>query len=212
MLTHVTALLSEEERTRADSFRFRADRTRYVIAHAAVRVLLGRALGQTPSALRFGRTSLGKPYLADASIQFNLSHSSQYALIGVCLESEIGVDTELISETSDYQGLAERYFAPEEVAWLAASPPDQQRNLFFRMWTVKEAFLKATGEGLGRPLADFVVAFPPQGGTTVLSHEGWKAEDRALVPGHAAATVVREGIAIRWHKPLEASLLLIDAP
>ncbi len=204
-------LLSNDERARADAFVFEADRTRYVIAHAAVRVLLARALGRTPRDLSFERTSRGKPYLADTCIHFNLAHSSLYALIGVCRDSEIGVDTELIRATFDHRELSERYFAPEEVAWLAAAPPDQQRSRFFRMWTVKEAFLKATGEGLGRPLADVVVTFPPGGGTT-LSESGWRAEEWALVPGHAAAAVVRDGIAIRCHQPSGTDLFCRRSP
>jgi 4'-phosphopantetheinyl transferase len=199
-LVRSSELLSNEERARADSFRFQADRTRYVVAHAALRVLLAGALGRTPRELRFERTSRGKPYLADAGIHFNLAHSTMYALVGVSRDSEIGVDTESIRATVEYQALAERYFAPEEVAWLDAAPIDQRRSRFFRMWTVKEAFLKATGEGLGRPLADAVVTFAPDGGAT-LSDSGWTAEESAIVPGHAAAAVVRDGITIRWHEP-----------
>jgi 4'-phosphopantetheinyl transferase len=202
VLMGVTALLSEEERARAAAFAFEADRTRYVTAHAALRVLLARALGRTPADLRFERSSLGKPYVADTGIHFNLSHSGRYALIGMCHGSEIGVDTEFIPTTVDWRELAERYFAAEERAWLAAAPPDQHSSRFFRLWTVKEAFLKATGEGLGRPLAAIVVTFRPGEGPT-LSEGEWQAGELALAPDHAAAAVVRHGIGIRWHQPFE---------
>jgi 4'-phosphopantetheinyl transferase len=192
------ARLSSGERSAADRFVFEADRVRSIVAHAAWRVLLARALDRLPGELRFDRTPLGKPYVADADIQFNLSHSGDYSLVGICRDGEIGVDTELMRTLGDYRDVAKRFFAPQETAWIGAAPPEQQLVRFYRLWTVKEAFLKACGSGLSKPLSDVVVDFAPAGGPVLASERGWTVDESVMMPGHAAAVVVPAGTTVHW--------------
>jgi 4'-phosphopantetheinyl transferase len=192
--------LSHDERLAADRFVFEPDRVRYTVAHAALRVLLARSLARLPGDLRFDRTSRGKPYLADADVQFNLSHSGRYSLVGICRDGEIGVDTELMRTTADYRELADRYFAPQESAWIETAPLDEQLVRFYRLWTVKEAFLKASGVGLSKPLSEVVVDFLPARGAVLASERGWTVDESVMMPGHAAAAVVRTGVTVRWHR------------
>ncbi|MEL7244923.1 MAG: 4'-phosphopantetheinyl transferase superfamily protein [Cyanobacteria bacterium J06573_2] len=79
---------------------------------------------------------------------FNLSHSGDYALYVMSLNNSIGVDLECINSTTDVVSLAQRFFLPSEFAVIESASPEQQQQLFFRYWTCKEAYLKATGTGL----------------------------------------------------------------
>jgi 4'-phosphopantetheinyl transferase len=125
--------------------------------------LLARYLGARPEDLRFAYGSKDKPRLAgDRSrqdLQFNCSHSAELALIAVTRGREIGVDVERVRDDVRCSELATRYFAPAEAMALARETPDKQRDLFFRYWTGKEAWIKAEGGGLSIPLRQFEVRF-----------------------------------------------------
>jgi 4'-phosphopantetheinyl transferase len=196
---HNRGILSPEERETADRFVFDADRVRYIAAHTALRTLLGDHLGRDPRGLRFARTPGGKPYLIDEPVRFNLSHSGNYAVIGISDSSEIGVDTEQIRDDIEYRDIAARYFSPVEYSWLIDGSDTEQRERFYRLWVVKEAFLKATGEGLGTPLDAVVVEFVCVG-PVLRSAPGWSAEESQLIPGHKTAVVVPSGCQVRWHQ------------
>jgi 4'-phosphopantetheinyl transferase len=199
---HHNEILSADERVTADRFVFEADRARYVVAHTALRRLLGDRLGRDPRTLRFARSSRGKPHLIDAPVRFNISHSGDYAVIGICDSDEIGVDTEQIRGSIGYRDIAERYFSPVELSWLMDAAGDEQRERFYRLWVVKEAFLKATGDGLGTPLHEIVVEF--RGGHPVVqSAPWWSAEESVLVPHHMTAVVVRSGYQVYWCRAIE---------
>jgi len=135
-------------------------RRRFVVARAALRGVLGAALGQPPRSLRFVEGPHGKPALADQPppLRFNLSHSGELALLALSLDRELGVDLERRRHHLDHLGIARRYFAPDELAALAALPAAQQETAFYRCWTRKEALLKAKGAGLTLPLDSFAVS------------------------------------------------------
>jgi 4'-phosphopantetheinyl transferase len=94
-------------------------------------------------------------------VQFNLSHSADVALIGFAEDCEIGVDVEKIRPITDALDIAGRFFSAEERAELMSLPESEQQRAFFRCWTRKEAYLKATGDGLGTDLASFRVSVLP---------------------------------------------------
>jgi 4'-phosphopantetheinyl transferase len=153
--------LSEDERTRASRFRFEADRGRFVASHAALRRILASYLGATPATLAFGTGAHGKPFL-DApahgrSLRFSLSHSGDLALVAVSLGRDLGVDVEQVRPRGDLEGFAARYFSPRERDALARIPPGGRLRAFFEFWTLKEAYLKACGDGLVRALDAFDV-------------------------------------------------------
>lgn len=161
--TGATALetLSEAERARASRFHFEADRRRFVASHAALRDILASYLGVEPSSLAFGEGPHGKPLLdapeAGRSIRFSLSHSGGMALVAVSLGREVGVDVERVRPREDLDGFAARYFSPHEREALARIPSDDRLRTFFETWTLKEAYLKACGDGLLRELDAFDV-------------------------------------------------------
>jgi 4'-phosphopantetheinyl transferase len=144
--------LSADERTRASAFRFQRDRTRFVVRRAVLRELLGAQLGVEPARLAFVYGQHGKPSLAApfdrSNLSFNLSHSDDLALFALASGRPVGVDVESIRPISDVADLVRRYFSRAENAAIDELPPAERHQAFFNAWTRKEAYLKATGEGL----------------------------------------------------------------
>jgi 4'-phosphopantetheinyl transferase len=101
-----------------------------------------------PDQIGFRYQELGKPELADYShLQFNLSHSGSIALYAITLEHPIGVDIERL-RACDELALAQRFFEPSEFQALLELKPEYRQNAFFEIWSKKEAFIKALGQGL----------------------------------------------------------------
>lgn len=157
-LPQLEATLTDDERTRAYRFHFQRDRERYIAARGHLRALLSRYLDRPASDFRFTYSSYGKPALVGGDLQFNVSHSNQLALFAFSLRSEMGVDVEYIRADFGTLDIAENYFSAHEQAALGAMPAARQTDGFFTFWTRKEAYIKAIGEGLSMPLAEFDVS------------------------------------------------------
>lgn len=196
------ATLSAEERDRADRFRADRHRRRFIVAHAALRLVLGRYLEWEPQRLVFESGPYGKPHLAFPStspaICFNLSHSADLALLSLAVEREVGIDLEHIRPVDSLRRLTERYFAPGEQHAILNAPPEEQVTLFFRCWTQKEAVLKAIGTGLVFPLDQICLALGADGSARLESIRGdqeeaqrwWLASFEPAV-GYLAAVALR---------------------
>ena len=160
-----TAILSADEIARASRFHFDKDRIHFIQCRSALRTLLGIYLRTPPAGIHFEYLASGKPQLVAAqnqcALQFNVSHSGNLALIAIGSEHKLGVDIEKMRPDVDTAALAERFFSVRERAELRALPDDLRAHGFFACWTRKEAFLKATGDGLSFPLADFSVTTHP---------------------------------------------------
>ncbi|QGM96622.1 4'-phosphopantetheinyl transferase family protein [Methylocystis parvus] len=159
----LAALLDDEERARAARFAFEEDRRSYVAAHGLLRLELSRRAARPPQDWRFAATKLGKPYLLDCArdLRFSLSHTRGMVAVAVADGAEIGVDVEPSDRRAESMKLAQRFFAPEEVALLAAVEGAARRDMFFAIWTLKEAVVKTTGQGLARALDSFAIALDP---------------------------------------------------
>jgi 4'-phosphopantetheinyl transferase len=151
-LQNLLATLSSDELARAERFRFEKDRLRFIAGRGILRTILSRYLGIEPQNIQFNYGSRGKPLLsqdANSKISFNLSHSQDLAICGVSLVHDLGVDVEFIRSIDNVESLAKRFFSSQEYENIKSFPPNQQQKIFFRYWTCKEAFLKATGVGIG---------------------------------------------------------------
>jgi 4'-phosphopantetheinyl transferase len=164
-LDQFAAKLSKGERDRAAGFFFERDRKRFVVARSALRSILAARVGIPAEELEFEYGPRQKPALAAwcrvADLRFNLSHSQGLALVALTHGHEIGVDLERVRDLDDANALATREFSGGESAVFEVLPLDTRNEAFFRAWVRKEAFLKATGEGLNRALADIEVTFAP---------------------------------------------------
>lgn len=192
-------LLSEDERARAGRFAFEVHRQRFAAARGSLRRVLSRYLGMAPQDIAFGYGPRGKPYLAHdratPPLRFNVSHSAERALFAVALGRELGVDLERVSETTSVLELAERFFAPQEWRFLRGLPPAARREAFFRLWTLKEAYLKASGVGLYEPLDSIVLRLAEGAAPPLVLHAGrrdWSLKELRPAADFAAA-VAAEG-------------------
>lgn len=211
----VTALercLAADETARADRFRFDRDRRRYVVTRGVLRTLLGHVLGLAPEeiGLRYGPE--GKPALATvhgSKVQFNVAHSHEVALLALARRAAVGVDVEYMRELVDAQQIARRFFSAQEVASLLATPAEQQETAFFRIWTRKEGFIKATGKGLSQPLGAFDVMTSSGQALEYVELDGaptrWRLWDLDPGAGYGAALVVRTE-----HEPFSLSQYQYD--
>jgi 4'-phosphopantetheinyl transferase len=154
-------VLSGEERVRAARLRTTELRLRFIAAHGALRRVLARYLETAADAIRFETTTFGKPFVVGTAVSFNLSHSDGLALCAVTVNGQVGVDVERIRPVTDADDIVKRYFAPLEAREYARLPPSERPATFFSTWTRKEAFLKATGLGVQRPLDSFEVEVDP---------------------------------------------------
>jgi len=171
-------MLTPSERTTAARFRFPHDRARALISRAGLRLLLGGYLGLAPESIAFSTTAAGKPHLAGTSaVAFNLSHSGDYAAAVISRGREVGIDIEQIRSGADWRAIAARFFTEEEQDWLASTPGVAA---FFRLWTAKEAVVKAAGTGLALALQHLTV-IPGQ------DSPPWNVRELDLATGYAAA-------------------------
>jgi 4'-phosphopantetheinyl transferase len=174
-----------------------------------LREILGGLLGRSPATVKFLAVGHGKPVLdfatmgintSDelATLRFNLSHSSELALIGVCLGHELGVDLERIKPISEADRIVASFFSATECAEFTAIPDHSKVLAFFRGWTRKEAVLKGLGTGLAglsakhetgfgtnELPAHFVPASPPPG------VKEWRLWEAAPRPGFVATVAVQ---------------------
>lgn len=145
----LTNLLSEQEKGKANRFRFEHDARRYRASHTALRTLLSQETGLRAQDLQFFEGRFGKPHLNTSHpLYFNMSHSGGWALIGICASAPIGVDIEVPRPMNDLDALSKRNFSPPEFTAFQAVAPARQLQLFLQCWTRKEACLKALGSGL----------------------------------------------------------------
>ncbi len=155
------ATLSNDESQRAARFHFEKDKTSYIIAHGCLRNILSRYLQCEPGELRFDTNEYGKPFIKGYKVEFNLSHSGDYALIAMTRESKVGVDVERFRSNIEFESITNRFFSPNEIAKLMSLSPEKKTIAFFNCWTRKEAYIKAQGLGLSLPLDSFDVSLTP---------------------------------------------------
>ena len=164
-LQELRASLNGEELARASRFHRETDRQRYVGARALLRQLLGRYTDKPATGIAFQLGAFGKPQLAGQAgaspVEFNLSHSGDWALVAVSRRAALGVDIEEVRDVPDMLDVARNTFSTNEVASLEALPADQLAEGFFACWTSKEAYVKATALGLSLDIKTFDVPIAP---------------------------------------------------
>lgn len=194
-------LLSADERERMARFRFEKDGEDFAFARGMLRTVLGSYLGIAPAEVRFSRSPQGKPSLAlpqlASRMQFNLSHTLGYVLVGVCLDRALGVDVERLRADIEIEDLAANFFSTAENQALRSLPKEERRCAFFHCWTRKESLLKAWGGGLLLPLDTFDVSVRPKVERIELvtrpraeEARGWRIFDVAVPEEFAAAVSV----------------------
>jgi 4'-phosphopantetheinyl transferase len=190
----VRDVLSPAERDRAGRFADEGLTRRWSRTRAALRELLAAYAGADPAALAIEPAPCvhcgephGKPILAGAEgewLRFNVSHSAGLALVAVANGREVGVDVEAAREGRRFEGIAQRYFDPTEAAAIGGLEGPERDAAFYRLWARKEAYLKATAEGIMTGTLAAVDA------RNLDEREGWEFADLQLGDDYAGALAV----------------------
>ncbi|HVR61096.1 MAG TPA: 4'-phosphopantetheinyl transferase superfamily protein [Polyangia bacterium] len=167
-LARFESVMTDDERARQARLVFARDRVAFAVTRALVRAALSRYAEVQPSDWRFAPGPNGRPrVVAPAGVaapHFSVSHTAGLIACLITPEPRAAVDVERLRPVDDALAIADRHFAPEEIAALRACAGEvEERNLFFALWTLKESFLKALGQGLSLPL-DAAAFAPPTGG------------------------------------------------
>lgn len=209
--------LSSDEKARAERFRFSGHRDAFTATRGILRDILTRYVSISAAAIVFRYAPHGKPALAPlhrSAIRFNVSHSGRLAVYAFTLGSEVGIDVESLRPMPERDLIAERFFSASENETLRTLPLPVVDRAFFQCWTCKEAYIKATGEGLSLPLDGFDVAVAPGESPRLLRIRG-SANDaqrwslRGLNPGegYMAAVAVHSSCCApqlyHWHSDAE---------
>jgi 4'-phosphopantetheinyl transferase len=164
-----------------------------------LRVLLGRYLNCGADDVRIDRDEHGKPRITDSPLHFNLSHCGEMLLLGVAARQSVGIDLEQPRRDRPFLRLAERFFDPAEASALAALPQNLQETAFLRLWSGKEAVLKAHGRGIAFGLSKVAFELDLRGELHRLTRmEGESASD-----WHVVRLTPAEGVcgALAWKGP-----------
>ncbi len=178
-----THWLDAREQKTASRFLFERDRRQYLLAHTLVRRALALEAGLAEAELVIWRSARGRPFLRPAAaggprggsqLDFNLSHAGGYSLLGMVRRHRIGVDVERL-EDRDERAITTivRTFAAPEREWVAQAgrgPARDRRAL--RVWTLKEAYSKARGLGLGLPFDAFAFTLDDERGVRAFTPPG----------------------------------------
>jgi 4'-phosphopantetheinyl transferase len=190
--------LSPDEKDRMNRFLFPELRRKYAVARGTLRQLAGRYLGRAPEELVFAYGTQGKPVLD--GLNFNLSHSGERMAVAFAADSPVGLDIEKITPRRRVRHLAARYFQESERREMETPDDEEFLRRFFRLWTAKEAVMKATGLGFALELSRIEVGLFPLR-LVKLDSEGetdWDLREIVPAEGFAGALVSRPGREVRW--------------
>lgn len=153
--------LVKNELDRASAFRFDVHQNQFLMYRCALRHILAAYYRIAPQNLVISYNRYGKPYLSDnrLNLEFNLSHSSDMAILAITQKNAIGVDIEQIKPFDNVENLVNRYFSMAEQKLFHLIPSKKKLESFYEIWTRKEAYIKAIGKGLSFPLDHITVSF-----------------------------------------------------
>jgi 4'-phosphopantetheinyl transferase len=186
--------LADDEKARAERMHTYDLGRRFIVARALLRYLLVAYLPVGAPAPLFRYGDRGKPELADeAGLAFNVSHAEDTALYAFASGRNVGIDIEATGRDVEIDGIARKVFSPLECEALDALSPSARRDAFFRIWTRKEAYIKALGAGFGYPTTSFTVSHCDDG-DALIADDGdphaprrWRVIALDARPGYAAA-------------------------
>lgn len=148
-LERLVDCLDRDELARAGRFRFERDRARFMAGRGLLRRILARYLDTSPRSVRFGYSRRGKPFLLPrCGLNFNLSHAGDRLVVAVSRDRRLGVDVEPLPLSATVDSVAGLVFSPAELTALDGVHTVERRRLFARLWTRKEAYIKADGRGM----------------------------------------------------------------
>ncbi len=203
ILKQLTAILSSEELDKHRRFHFPADRHRYLVSHALLRKTLSKYIDIPPADWTFSHGKHGRPEISNpnlAALRFNLTHTAGLVGCVVTLDSDCGIDAELVSDRHNPTGIAERMFSASECLEMQQLKDATQLDYFFTRWTLREAYVKARGIGISFPTRKLHFRVDGEARVEVMFEAGlqenehdWRFHLLRPTPEHIAAIAVRTG-------------------
>lgn len=187
-----SACLTADEQARAARFHFERDARHWAVGRSLLRRTLGAYLGADPSGLHFETGPFGKLSLPSSPLRFNLSHSGSVLLIALAWDKDVGIDVEHLRSDFAAEELSALVFSPKEQAALCRVLPAERHPAFLRLWTAKEAYVKALGTGLSFPLPQLTLMedagrYRVEDLTAGSTHPALSVRCLDTVPGYAAS-------------------------
>ena len=175
-MVQLQEMLNDEERRRAERYRVPGRGDRFIVARAVLRSVLGRVVGVNPGEIVFAYGKNGKPSIGDGAPFFNASDSGNHVVVALA-STEIGIDLEVARSLARRDRLAQRICTDRELAAFTSLPDNQKDRALLRLWTCKEAGLKAVGIGLTGGVQNVEVEIDPRRDLRLLRllehREGW---------------------------------------
>ncbi len=188
--------LNAKERAQALKFRYETDRKAYVAAHGLVRALLCAASGRPAPCWQFETNELGKPAPVlkpgEPDLRISLSHTWGLAVVALSIGREIGVDAECLGRSAPLE-IVQDHFSRIERARIEASHGAEQQAVFFALWTLKEAYVKARSRGLSLALSDMSFDVSParlRWSKSDPDHRRWQFWQSEIGSNHIAALAI----------------------
>lgn len=180
---YFNSLLSAEEQARAQRFKLKVHRNRFIISHGFKRSVLAKYLTIEPASIQYQLGDKGKPSLLEGgndrpALKFNLSHTQDITLLAITSNAELGIDIEYMDRKADWRAICQRFFTAAEQQALFSLSKEKQKPAFYQLWTRKEAYMKVLGRGLSLPSTTFTLTVPPQPPALI---EHLSTKDQALM-------------------------------
>src|SRR5882724_2102348 len=192
-VANLARILSPGEVARAERYHNPDSAATFIVARAILRALLAEYLATIPSSIRFAYSATGRPSVEypRTDIDFSIAHSANAILIGATRCRRLGVDIEYISPTFDFSEAVASAFGQDERQILESVKDSQRRDLFFTLWTAREALAKACGAGLTAPPSELGLSlkYSPEGAVQVIHKHAEPHQCAVLtpLPNYAAA-------------------------
>ncbi len=191
-------IISPAEKQRAYRLHAFNHQRRAIISAAKLRIILSQYLHIKPEHINYLHNEFGKPYIENNPVHFNLSHSFDHAMIAISKDAPVGIDIEHHREKLDIQGLVRKVFTVNEQAQFAKLGPEEQVYSFYKVWTCKEAILKALGTGLHLPFSTIEVEINQNNSSKIIALNciSNKLDEISLVKINAPANFIAHIAAI----------------
>ena len=212
----VEPFLDERDRRRAERFHFPEDRARFLIGRALLRKIHGDFYSKTSGKIELAYTERGQPYIPQhENSHFSISHTHDLVALALTTRSRVGIDVEYVQPKINLIELAERILSEKDFrAFQSLSEPEKQAA-FFRVWTRKEAYLKARGEGISEELEKISVSFARDEVTQVSDEReesvalNWRLHTLPVPAGYAGclACEAQKQIDLKWVRFQDAGVI-----
>ena len=151
--------LSKEELAKFQKLKLEKVKTRYIFSKGLTRYYLSKYTNKSPKDIVILHNEYGKPKCTLNKIEYNVSHSGNIIIHAFTKVNPIGIDIEYKKDINNYKTLAKRFFNEIEYNNIANTQINKQRDLFYKIWTAKESYIKFKGKGLFLDLKNFYIKY-----------------------------------------------------